>query len=614
MGSHGNTDGMQRNPEVLPILEMINTALDGSVELLRCLYDGDLDTVRILLGDLGAVISAVTRVYASVFEGLPHSCIPEQLENVSDTLGEIESSLKEEGQAHAKHLAEYQLLPFFRLLYESFYFWGKVYPDPSRMKRYYQEEFAQHYRSPYYSPEQPSRFRLSIVVAAYNHLETTKTCVEHILKYADFQALQAELILIDHGSTDGTMEYFRSIPHVKVIHFKRNVRMYMFAAIPLVSEGEYINFVSNDILVTKNWAQNLIACMESDKQIAAAVPMTPNISNLQMLSVPTDDPEKFVQWADEWNQSNPILWSDRARLMPPTCMYRMSALCELGLADPYFYSMEYWDDDFSLRARRAGYRQILCEDTACYHFGSVTGKDAQKKEGTLQYGRNLFQEKNQVDAWGNGFCYDYQTIQLVKQCIAGQKQIKFLGIDCGFGDTPLQIRNELRRRNGSAILYNLTTQTKYAPDLQPLSDYFQLGSAELQHAVAGSFPEQKFDFIYLGEDAGYYQEMDELLAAIQKRLVLGGCLIFKAENPWYVLNLYAMMQGTLPGKRIAWRSPSELQYAAQQIFCEVQTLPVVQRVSGTKDFIRAHYRMNEKQGNDMAEKLSVKTYYFICRR
>lgn len=79
--------------------------------------------------------------------------------------------------------------------------------------------------------------------------------------------------------------------------------------------------------------------------------------------------------------------------------------------------MEFWDDDFSLRARRAGYKQLLCRDTYCYHFGSVTGKDAQLKENTLEKGRNLFLRKNHADAWGSGFCYDYQDIEVIKSTV-----------------------------------------------------------------------------------------------------------------------------------------------------------------------------------------------------
>lgn len=611
MVSSENKDRMKFRSRLLSILEIIDTALNGSVELLQHLYDEDLEVAHILLNDLQQVVLAVSSAQTLILERIQRGNPTEQLENIMDTLSGIENALSEDDLLYAKHLTEYQLLPFFRLLKEAFYFWGCIYPDQTRMAQYYSHEFAEHYRSPYYLPGEPCRYQLSIVVAGYNHVDVTKRCIEHVLRYADLKKLNAELVLIDHGSSDETLEFLRSIPEAKVIHFKHNVRMYMFAAIPLVCEGEFINFISNDILVTQNWAENLITCIKSDERIAAAVPMTPNISNLQMLSVPTSDPEKFVQWANQFNRSDPALWSDRARLMPPTGVYRMSALYKLGLADPYFYSMEFWDDDFSLRARRAGYRQILCEDTACYHFGSVTGRDAQKKEGTLQYGRELFQKKNHVDAWGTGFCHDYSGVQVVKQSIEKAKQIKLLGIDCGFGDTPLQIRNEFRHVNGDVTLYNLTMQREYAPDLESLSDHFQLSNMPIQDAISSSFLGQQFDCIYVGRDAGEYDHVEEMLAELQKRLALGGCCVFRAENPWYVLNLNAFLQGSLPHSYVRWIGLDVLCSAAERVFSSVQVISVRQEIQKMELFARKYF---PEQNKTFIDQLSIRYYYFVCRR
>ena len=610
---HGNDT---RQEQLLrPILEILGTAMEGAVELLRRLDSGYLDGAQTLLDDIKQVASAVASDQSSVSEAVQHGSAAEQLENIMDTLEEMWDSLAEEKLPHARYLAEYQLLPFLHLLRESFYFWGGIYPDPARMARYYVEEFADHYRSPYCVQGAESRYRLSIVVAAYNHLETTRRCVEHILRYADLEALDAELVLIDHGSSDGTLEFFRAIPNAKVIHFKRNVRMYMFAAVPLVSEGAYINFVSNDVLVTRHWVENLMACLDSDPSIAAAVPMTPNIANLQMLQIPTQDPEQFVQWADQFNRSDPALWSDRARLMPNTCMYRASVLAQLGLADPYLYSMEFWDDDFSLRARRAGFRQILCEDTACYHFGSVTSQEAKETESTLEYGRTLFQEKNGVDAWGNGFCYDYGAVRLLTQCAGQREEVSLLGLDCGFGDTPLQMRNELRHLHRAFRLYQVTIQPEYAPDLRPFSDEFLLESGSASDAVRTAFPGQTFDLIYLERSLAYYPDWRELLRQAYARLTAGGFLLLKVENPWYALNLNAMLQLRLPdGIQAAWLTPGAVQKELEGIFSCVQVLPMEQKVAGTKEFIRQHYGPAGDTQGTLIRQLSIKSYYMICGR
>lgn len=68
-------------------------------------------------------------------------------------------------------------------------------------------------------------------------MEYTKKAVESIYKYTDFEKLNVELITVNNGSTDGTEEYFNSLPNEKKINFKHNmlgnnVSMYSI-------EGEY---------------------------------------------------------------------------------------------------------------------------------------------------------------------------------------------------------------------------------------------------------------------------------------------------------------------------------------------------------------------------------------
>nr|WP_297279082.1 glycosyltransferase [uncultured Butyricicoccus sp.] len=605
----GNVSEMQLEHVLSPILNILNTSMNVSVELLERLYQGQ--QVNELLKDLNDAVNVVFQTQKSVNSFFSRASVSEMIDNLKDTLQMIEDCILQHDLEQASYLAEFQILPFFRLLKEAFYFWGYIYLDEKRMKEYYDVEFAAHYSNPYISDEGEYDYKVSIVVPAYNHLDTTKQCISNLLKYTDFEKINAELILIDHGSSDGTFDYFKSIDGAKVIRFKHNVRMYMFALMSMVCRGKYMVLVSNDILVTQNWAQNLLACMESDDKIAMAVPMTPNICNLQMLRVPTNDPTQFVLWANQFNCSQPNLWSDRARLMPPVCMYRTSVVSELGLADPYLYSMEFWDDDFSLRVRRAGYRQILCEDTACYHFGSVTSKEAQKKENTLQYGRELFEKKTGVDAWGTGFCYDYTAIQIFQQISAQNDNLDILGLDCGFGDTLLQMRNELRHLNKSCKLYNLTIEPKYEPDLKPLSDEFELYHTSMSNALFKAFAHKQFDVIYLSKDIIEYSDYEDVLRAARQRLKPNGILLLWNKNPWYVLTLNQILQFNL-SEKVTFLNPHSLQTFIESEFPNVQIIPIKQEIAGVESFIKQHYAVPKHMKEKIKESLLILSHYYIC--
>lgn len=596
------------------ILGLMDTACEASLELLALYTGGELKSAQTLLIGLQNVVQAVASAQESLLPRLEHACTREMLENIEQTLKDIED-LHQKGRAERVAMKmEFQLFPFLRQLKESFYFWGMIYPDQKAMDRYYQEEFAAHYRNFYVSENDVPTFQLSVVVAAYNHLETTKRCISQLLKETDFKALDAELILIDHGSADGTLEYFENLGIGKVIHFKHNARMSVFTILSQLCQGKYFAFVSNDILVTRNWAQILLDCLSSDEKIIAAVPATPHIANLQMLHVPTDDPDQFIEWANTHNHSNPMLWDDRARLMPPLGMYRTAAVSQIGFADPYFYSMEFWDDDFSFRARRAGYRQVVCGDVACYHFGSVTGKEAQQKENTLEYGRELFKSKCGVDPWGNGFCYDYHMVQLVMKVIPAKGEISLLALDCGMGDTPMQIRNEICRRRQICQTYQLTSQEMHLPDLAPHSIQAFFCSS-LEAGVRKNFDGGMFHCAVLGRDIGTYEDYQQLLEAVSKRLGFGGCFVFSCDNPFFVLNIHGMMQFNIPGQngRMAFVAPESVGKEAEKYFSQVQPIAVEQVVDGLDQFAKTHWGDGELRATAV-QRIKIKKYYFVCHK
>lgn len=601
----------ETNELLLQVLEMLDTACQANLELLRLYNAGNRNETLELLTDLRAVVQAVSNT--ELASQLEHSCMEEMLENVEETLNDIEGAIRSGNSERAAMKIEFQLFPFLRQVKEGFYFWGAVYPDKKKMAQYYQEEFAEHIRNYYIQPGQPTSYRLSIVVPAYNHLETTKRCIEQLIKETDFEKLNAELLLIDHGSSDGTLEYFEGLGVGKVIHFKRNARMNMFATMFQISQGEYLAYVSNDILVTRNWAEILLQCFASDPKIIVAVPATPNIANLQMLNPPTDDPDQFVDWANGQNKSDPMRWDDRARVMPPIGIYRTQLVNNIGFADPYFYTMEYWDDDFSLRARRAGYRQVICSDVACYHFGSVTVKEGYIKENTLVQGRTLFFEKNGVDAWGNGFCYDYYIIQIVKQIIADQKNYRVLGLDCGMGDTPLQIKNELRHLRQNCDLYQLTSQQEYLTDLAPHSKQ-ALFVADLAEELASAFETQQFNLAYLGRDIGQYENFSLLLEAVSRKIVSGGWFLFTCDNPFYAPILHSLLQFSLPDdkNRCVFAHPERIKAETEKYFSHVQMIPIKNSVNGLDEFASLHYGKTDRLPQ-IIERLEISRYYFACR-
>ena len=92
--------------------------------------------------------------------------------------------------------------------------------------------------------------KLSVITLTLNKLEYTKNFIESLKKYTkDF-----ELIIVDNGSTDGTVEYIKSMPEIKLIQNTENKGFSAGNNQGIeIAQGEYIGFLNNDILLYPNW-------------------------------------------------------------------------------------------------------------------------------------------------------------------------------------------------------------------------------------------------------------------------------------------------------------------------------------------------------------------------
>ena len=595
-----------------PILEILDSAVEGSVELLQRFYEEDMAAVQTLLNDLGQVVLAVEGAQQPILGRLEHAYTVEMLGNLTDTLEEIALEVGKSNLEQAVELVEFQLIPFFRLLNESFYFWGYVSKAPARMTQYYAQEFAARRKNLYVASGDPMPYQVAVVVVAYNHLEMTRRCVESILQHTDFERLNGELILVDHGSNDGTLEYFKSIPFARVIHVKNNMRAAMFPMLPQICRSKYYVHVANDTVVTKDWLKILLTCMESDATIAMACPATCNLSNLQAINVPVDKCEELVRFAQTHNYSDPALWFERARVLPAIGIFSIPILNQIGFWDPALYTFDFCDDDFSLRARRAGYRQILCEDVFCYHRGHGTVAAEQAAEQTLVRGREIFQEKHEVDPWGIGFCYDYHTVKFLTTPILGEREANILAVNCGFGDTPLQLQNILKHVGKQTAIYQITTHPEYLKDITPhakaalYSDQYYLAQM-----VESSFSDIKFSYVCIDEDISKVSFAVELMDAISKRMQVGGRLVFRLSNPFFAHTIHQFITFQLPQEQLTFLSPQLFVQRVRPLFSQVNVVSDKRRIDGLEEFVKQFYGT----GNDEARAtLSTAQYYVICEK
>lgn len=306
---------------------------------------------------------------------------------------------------------------------------------------------------------------VSVVLTAYNHLDYTKLCVESLFRHTP-EALY-ELITVDNGSSDGTGEYFESLPNPKKLSFSENIGVDRAINRGLEqAAGEYVVYLSNDIVLTSNWLENLLACMRSGESVGAVVPVCGFSSNNQRVSLAYGSLEQMQQVAREYNVSNPLLWEERLKLVTYVCLFRKSALLAVGGFDEDFNPGAYDDDAVSFSLRRAGWKLMLAADTYVHHFGSVTFNEEYAKNDFARRNWALFRRKFGVDSWAAAYI-DFNIVGLVHY--GARDRADMLGVGRSCGSTLLQVKNMFRKRGVTeASIDYLSEGEEYLTDLKTI--------------------------------------------------------------------------------------------------------------------------------------------------
>jgi len=101
---------------------------------------------------------------------------------------------------------------------------------------------------------------VSIILKTWNGIVWTKLFLESLNRFTN---VSHELIVVDNGSTDGTIELLQELKNAKLILNPQN-RGCIFANIQGIeqSQGRYLCLVDNDIVVSQNWLDTLVAEMQ----------------------------------------------------------------------------------------------------------------------------------------------------------------------------------------------------------------------------------------------------------------------------------------------------------------------------------------------------------------
>ncbi len=384
---------------------------------------------------------------------------------------------------------------------------------------------------------------VTIVILALNQLDKTKRCVESVLMYT--QDVRYELILVDNGSTEPVLDYFKTIeyPNKKIIRFEKNISAgftQIFEDSGLICR--YFVELACDIVVTKNWLSNLLKVAKADEKVGMVNPVCNNTSNLQCVELQYTDWDDMQKKAALFNVSNPQKWEQRIRLLTLGTLYTRECLYAIGWPrSDVGFMHDFSDDDITFRVRRAGYKAILAGDTWICHDHPITDRfNNDRVAQSIKCGRINFKEKYfGLDAWEDVNNYIFFLVGGHIHDVSSPCPT-ILGIDVKCGTPLLDIKNQIRRYGKwDAELSAFTQEDKYSIDLHTICDGEIV--CDREEFFSSTFQSESFDYLVLGRDINRYHEPAKMILDCYSMLRKGGQMFFSMKNAESILCFLHMM-------------------------------------------------------------------------
>lgn len=220
---------------------------------------------------------------------------------------------------------------------------------------------------------------VDIVIPVYNACEDLQLCVDSVRRHTRGGH---RLVLIDDASPDPRIAaYFAQLaaerdPHLMLLANERNRGFVGTVNRGMsLSDANDVVLLNSDTIVTPGWLEKIVRCAASDPKIGT---ITPFSNNAEICSFPRfceNNPLDGLPDIDLIAQVLAQTVQPRYPELPTAvgfCMFiRRTLLERIGTFDAAEFGLGYGEEnDFCMRARKAGFRNVLCDDAFVAHTGS----------------------------------------------------------------------------------------------------------------------------------------------------------------------------------------------------------------------------------------------------
>lgn len=221
---------------------------------------------------------------------------------------------------------------------------------------------------------------LSIIIVNYNTKRLLQDCLESVFKNS--QGLKIEVIVVDNGSADGSVEYLKKQKNVRLVENKKN---FGFAKANnqgiKIAVGKYIFLLNSDTIIESKALSKLVKFAEKGKSIGGVAPRLLNsdgsiqASCFRFPSLRGAVEEfwfgkrgSFSKYFPETSQPVAVDAVVGAALLLPR-----ETISKIGFLDERYF-MYFEDFDYCQRIKKAGLKLYYLPGAVITHLHGASGR------------------------------------------------------------------------------------------------------------------------------------------------------------------------------------------------------------------------------------------------
>ncbi len=245
--------------------------------------------------------------------------------------------------------------------------------------------------------------KVSIIILNWNGVKDTVECLESLKKIT---YPNCEVIVVDNGSEGNDVEVLQE-KYGDHIHIIENDKNYGFIEgnnltigwLLENSEPDYFLLLNNDTVVDKEFLTEMVKVAESDSQVGIAGSKTyfyddHNRLQLAWIRIDMRKGQAFHVGGKDFDKGQYESITEVDCVQGSCFLIKRRVIERVGLLDKDYFA--YWDEeDYCLRARRAGYKVVYVPKARIWHKVLSSSK---RISGFFQYyvtrNRFLFMKKH----------------------------------------------------------------------------------------------------------------------------------------------------------------------------------------------------------------------------